>query len=392
MKKNWIGLCLILLAGCSSNTTPHVDETSQDTPKYADKQLSDTMYYNIAQNTHSLMRNTIEIEQGSLLSQNYLLKNETNEASDTGTYLIFYHEGYVEIVNSDPSATCEFDNPTGCTSYFEGADTPSNISFYKDQLYYIMTRINYENETTYQSLFSCDLDGSNRKEVMQFPYNAEDYAVNGSLTAMKTHHFHKDMFYTTFNHLFYQYNLQTQELNSITFNEEAMISAVYLYDDTAYLTIDSYIQDDILYQNALLKMDLNTLETTLLVSNVAIAFVDRGGFIGLDRVDGEAITYFQSFEDTNKQTLFHGYSPNVLVYNDVYIFDIVDYETNTTTISIITRDGELLSEHEVDANLYLSGVIDDVLHFSISEDYALTHYTIAIKDNILQKHEKVEFE
>ncbi len=392
MKKNWIGLCLILLTGCSSNATPQVNEPSQDTPKYADKQLDNTMYYNIAQNTHSIMRNTIEIEQGSLLSQNFLLENETSEMSDTGTYLIFYHDGYVEIVNSDPSATCEFDNPTGCTSYFEGADTPSNISFYKDQLYYTMTRINNENETTYQSLYSCDLDGSNRKEVMQFPYNEQDYAVNGSLTAMKTHHFHKDMFYTTFNHLFYQYNLQTQELNSITFNEEAIISAVYLYDDTAYLTIESYIQDDILFQNALLKMDINTLETTLLVSNVSIAFVDHDGFIGLDRVNGEAITYFQSFEDTNKQTLFHGYSPNTLVYNDVYIFDIVDYETNTTTISIITRDGELLSEHEVDANLYLSGVIDDVLHFSISEDYALTHYTIAIKDNILQTHEKIEFE
>ena len=358
MNKLLVIVIILMLTGCSNNKGI-LDENKINVEEVNKDELENEIEYNMLRNSFSSMRNIIQVEDGIMFS----LQHKNEETCMQGSYFLYYENGESTLMNSVASNGCDFGSEDQCTSYYNSGFM-EDFFYFNDKIYYIFVTHNNTNDSSETYLMRCDIDGTNKQNVvnLKIPEVGQRTTPGYSI--------HKGKLYVTVDNKLAIYNLIDGEIKIIEYDKSSNVTAIYLYDDIAYVNVKNYKDENEKRLNeALIKIDLNTYDQEVMYENIPMYFVDETNFISVDKHDDEVKTYLQNHETGEKVILTDSYVTYRLKENGKYILGHDD-ETGSF-VRVFDEQGNLLKETLFEDGHTGMGVIDGKYYMrkSSTEDY-----------------------
>ena len=346
-----------LLMGCSDDSSSSEGNLNKEIVNI--EEFKQEIKYNELHNSFAGMKGVVEAGDGAIFKIKY-----DDKTGSSGHYFMYYDDGESTILNSSASNGCDIENIEKCTSYFPNIFFET-FMYYDSQIYYVSEGLDTSNDSMRYYLSRCDIDGTNREKVLQIEIpEKEDRTSPG-------YSLHKGKLYVTCDNKLYIYNLNDEKNKVIEYDKSSNVTAIYLYDDIAYVNVENYKDDDDnRLKEALIKMDLNTYEQEIMYENVPIYFVDETNLISVDKNEDEVTTYLQNHETGEKVILTDGYATYRLKENGKYILGKY-HPKNGSFIMTFDEQGNLLKEVVFDDSYVGHAVIDGKFYLSLENGY---HY------------------
>lgn len=241
------------------------------------------------------------------------VRTRPNSDENPGMVLGFYNfkSKKASIVNANVSETCSYEDASQCSSFFSSSASglPRFLRYYKEKLYYVIESLGQNTELNKTFLYQMDLDGNNRKLVLELPEasinHPPKYAFSDSYTSMFL--LHQDhLYYTYGSNGIFKINLSDFTIENVgeRFKDSA-IQMINFVDDQMYVFLSYYKDEDKKVESEVLfKSDLKGDNLEHLGSaSPAFIMTDQGFYTTLiNDEDGYDMTYL-SFDGQAEQLI-----------------------------------------------------------------------------------------
>lgn len=347
----WIWIGLLLLSGCA--TSSNHKEYKEDAP------------------TNTIHNKFFESEDGVIFMN-----------QQDGTSL--YHTGYINgdtyyIVNGYIE---DVDKMTDQNMSLQIEPFTTAFAYYKDKWYYVSRNRGGSSAIAKLKIFSCNVDGTNVEER----FTLKNLPIHNVELVIEKIFIHRDKVYVIGGqNSFFIADLEKNEYQEV--DTIANARNLFFYEESMYVFVEGYEENNEMYRYALLECDLNGNVKEVLYKDKAVIYIDENymfyfakGELGsgplrvLNRNNEKEIT----FTDT-----LNCYG--VLRDDDLYVFET--RENGNRIIHGMDVEGNIVfEEHHDQGNMVLELLTEDRLYFSYTGSNTPVGYFSVEKDGLSDLH------
>ena len=361
------------LLACGSN---------EASPVIEEQDFGYNMNYHTLQNTFKMYSVVTEIEDGAIL----LIPSYENEAYSGYVGMSYLDKNdHLEIIDDDASSNCSFTDLKSCSSTIESERFLDFFTYYGNYIYYLDVISDKSNNVDYDVLMRMNLDGGNRKEIFRF----EPIPTAGEVILFIA--FHQNYMYFVNNLSGVQrMSLETNEVDEeFKYFENYKVNSMFFHGDNLYVGINDYKENDDLYAEATVKVDLKTNETTFMFDEIPYYMNDDIAFVG--KLGEEAI-YFRNLKSGDEIKLFDSYATHFFEAEGYYVVDTGLTSREEHTVYLIDENGTILDTIvEVDDNQAVGqGVIND--KYYVYDTLTMKYHYYGINDGKFLERVDLKYE
>ncbi|TDW26021.1 hypothetical protein EDD63_10242 [Breznakia blatticola] len=240
-----LAVMLLICTSCSSSKeTNEISKTSVDSSIWGFERT----YESLDTPFNSMISSGVQTKDG------YYFINRFNdkEGGYKGSVFSQYNSenDEFEIVNSEKTKNCNFDNPENCSSFI--SETYDYLSYYNNKLYETYAEFDVETDMYTYILIEMDMYGKNRKEV----FTKEISSKNIDFIP-----------YFTMGYMIYVsggeigiVNLESWEWTTIENQKTAIFNNLFTNEGKIYINANNYKKADKFYSSALFEINIEKKE------------------------------------------------------------------------------------------------------------------------------------
>lgn len=210
-----------------------------------------------------------------------------------------------------------------------------SFQYYNNKLYFVETDFDDSTGFFIYKLTECELDGSNRNVVYEFPVLTEK-SSGLSLT------FHKGYIYHTLGEKgLKRIDMRTWEEEQFNDSlDKAFNCKIYFIEDSTYVVAESYEEDGKQYENVLLEINASDNSVKILLENTTIWTMSDKVIIGYEATKDSLSLYTMTWNNFERNHFMDDLKIDKLFLNDKHI--VVTTYGSSPVVYLYDLQGELL--------------------------------------------------
>lgn len=352
-----ISILALLLAGCKEQgkVKPEPSQLTSDQWGFAYESGKTWPYF-------SSLQRIIKTEHG------FLYISRHNGSNGQLGYLLenLSLSGELTPINSNPDVSCSETDYSNCTGYMKISGSIYAWFVYLDQIYYYVIEDDAQTDETVKSLYSMNLDGTQRKKVVEIDRNLQTN-MGESINSGQAMLFHLGKFYVVSEDSVRRFDVKSwreeqygsaldkaESLFFVGFNQEELLLQVATYNDgtnhyaNSLIAYDPYT-DTVRVVKQDLPLDITVYDDSFIVGTTSSA---------------DHYTTFLTDETGAQYKLADDSGPAFFDTNYV-ILQFNDGQKATTVLA--DPSGQVLGSNTYDGILNAQGLYDGV-YLAISSD------------------------
>ncbi|MDQ0360562.1 hypothetical protein [Breznakia pachnodae] len=354
--KKFLVVLLFVAAGCNTSITTN----EGDKWHYEES-------YNMQNNTKAQMKMMVELEDQLMYFA------DTNDDGKVIVTMLYSDKNGEDLTieNENPENDCTLENLNKCSNAKSGH--LSKFHYYDNSLYYVYSDWDEENESIYQTLHRCDLDGKNDEEVYRF----KEYDENSQSFFYQMHKGY--MYYATDNGGIHKVNLTNFKKEKFVDDAVNMkCYAMYFYGDIVYMCLNDYEDEEgVLHTDAVYKVDLKTNEKEFVMDTEGVYHIDLDNIIYIGE---DYSTYIYNIKNDDYKKIIDDLVTWVYRTDDYYLIDGVGMSLEEHGLMyLVNLDGKILDQKEgfTDYPPYSQGVVNDNYFIYDTDKKLFVYYPIS---------------